>query len=144
MKTLEWVLENYNNLETVFDTRLGRRRLLPYLTEEQLTELGLELKDEYKGKHVPTKEWTEENIVEELRGDTEFGIEKATRHRGISASLMWEVCMAWCTVLENGLDEEYKDDYGYYGDKLFKAIDGYYNFGLVDKDTFGESFYEEW
>ena len=142
MKSLDWILENYEEFETSIDNRLGSR-LCQFLTEEQMKKIGFELKDEYKENReiIP---WTEENILKQLKEDLEFGIEKAVDHRGISASLMWEVCMGWCAVLENGLDKKYEDDYGYYGDKLFKAIDEMYNFKLVGKDTFGEDFYTNW
>lgn len=87
------------------------------------------------------KEWTEENILAQLRADVEFAIEKAVNHRGISAGLMNGVLVAWCIVLENGLEHT---DYSWYGDKLIKKIDELYGFGLVDNDTFDSSFYEEW
>lgn len=35
------------------------------------------------------REWTRENILEQLKSDVEFGFEKALDQRGISASLMW-------------------------------------------------------
>lgn len=141
MKSLEWVLENFSNLETCLDDRLGKR-LCQFLTDEQMSKIGYSYENkEERPEIVP---WTEENVLKQLKKDLAFGIRKATGHRGISASLMWEVCLGWCTVLENGLDKKYKDDYGYYGDKLFKAIDEKHNFGLVSKDTFDKDFYEEW
>lgn len=96
----------------------------------------------YTGKteFIP-KEWNEENILAQLKEDVEFGIEKATNHRGISANLMFNVVKAWCKILENGLDTT---DYGWYGDKLFKAVDEYYKFGFVNEDTFNSSFYDRW
>ena len=135
-------IENLNKMETSFDCRLGSRMTL-FLTKEQMEKIGYTINDDsdYPKTQI---EWTEENVLKQLREDVEFGIEKATGHRGISASLMWEVCMGWCTILENGLDKQYEDDYGYYGDKLFKAIDEYYNFGLVNENTFDEKFYESW
>lgn len=140
MKTLEWVLENYKNLETL-DDRLGRR-ICQFLTDEQMTKIGYS----WEGVDRPDNiiPWTEENVLKQLKKDLDFGIEKATGHRGISASLMWDVCLAWCLILENGLYEEYIDNYGYYGDKLFKAIDEKYNFGVVNENTFDAEFYEEW
>lgn len=66
---------------------------------------------------------------------------KALDHRGISASLMFDVCRAWCIVLENGLENT---EYGWYGDKLFKALDQKYKFGLINEETFSKTFYEEW
>jgi hypothetical protein len=54
---------------------------------------------------------------------------------------MFDVVKSWCKILENGLDES---DYGWYGDILFKAVNDYYNFDLVNKDTFDDEFYKEW
>ena len=53
---------------------------------------------------------------------------------------MYEVCRAWCIVLENGLEDT---DYGWYGDKLFKAIDNKYGWGLAD-ELYDDEFFEEW
>ena len=82
-----------------------------------------------------------ENILAQLRADTEFAIEKAMNHRGISAGLMNDVLTSWCIVLENGLEHT---DYGWYGDKLIKEIDKMYGFGLVTEDTFDDDFYKDW
>lgn len=139
MKSVKWVLDNYDNLKTLMEDRFGKR-FASFLSEEQMKQIGLELKDEYKGKHIP-KVWNEENVLAQLKEDVAFGIEKALDHRGISASLMFDVCRAWCIVLENGLENT---DYGWYGDKLFKALDQKYNFGLIKEDTFSKAFYEEW
>jgi len=146
MKTLETILENYEGMETL-DARLGRR-LCQFLTIEQMAKIGFTFQDkESEQNHKPIA-WTEENVLKQLKEDLEFGIEKATHHRGLSAGMMWEVCHAWCEVLENGLDKEFDPhsdaDYGYYGDKLFKAIDKKYNFGLVKPNTFNKEFYREW
>lgn len=148
MKTLQWTLENLDKIETFIDSRL-ERRLIPFMSKEQIKkrfESNVEDKKELEKtleEHVQL-EWTEENIIAQLKDDTEFGIEKASNHRGISASLMWDVCRAWCTILENGLDEQFKDDYGWYGDKLFKAINEKYNFSLIDIYTFDDTFYRGW
>ncbi len=88
----------------------------------------------YKGEeeYIP-KEWTEENIIAQLKVDLDFAIEKATNLRGISSSLMYDVLKSWCIVLENGLEDT---EYGWYGDKLIKAVDEYYGFGLYKADDF--------
>lgn len=139
MKSVKWVLDNYKDLQTFLDDRFGRR-FAEFLSVEQMKQIDIELKDEYKATHIP-KVWNEENVLAQLKEDVEFGIEKATNHRGISASLMFDVCKSWCVILENGLE---KTEYGWYGDELFKAIDEKYGFGLVQEDTFDEVFYEEW
>lgn len=140
MKSLEWVMENMGSLKGCLDERFGSR-MCQFLTEEQIKKtLNYELKEEYK-QNRKVLEWTEENVLKQLKDDVEFGIEKATNHRGISASLMYEVCQSWCKVLENGLENT---DYGWYGHLLFEAIDKHYNFGLVDEHTFDEDFFKEW
>ena len=139
MKTLDYVKEHIHEIEQ--DSFLDRRftkRFLDFLPVEEFEKYGFE----YNGtdEHV-AKEWTEENILAQLRADVEFAIEKGVNHRGISAGLMNGVLVAWCIVLENGLEST---DYGWYGDKLIKKIDELYGFGLVNNDTFDPSFYEEW
>ena len=134
MLSLEFVKEHLNCIEK--DKFLDKRftkRFIDYLPTTEWEDYGFAYigKDEY----IP-KEWTEENILDELKGNLEFTIEKALGHRGISASLMYDVLKSWCIVLENGLEET---EYGWYGDKLIKAIDEYYNFGLYNADDFIES-----
>lgn len=143
MLTLDYILNNYDKFETPLEDRLGRR-LAQFLTDEQMAKLGMSYNLEEGQVRPAVVPFTEENVLKQLRDDCAFGIEKATNHRGISAGLMHDVCLGWCAILENGLDKEYENDYGYYGDKLFKAIDEMYDFGLVDEDTFDEVFYEEW
>ncbi len=139
MKTLEYVKKNIDEIE--LDEYLDKRftkRFIDFLPSNEWEKFGYE----YVGKkeYVP-KEWTEENILAQLRDDVEFAIEKATNHRGISAGLMNNVLKSWCIILENGLENT---DYGWYGDKLIKAIDKYYEFGLVTDKTFDDSFYKKW
>ena len=139
MKTLEYVKEHIDEIE--LDEFLDKRftkRFIDFIPSDEWNKYGYE----YVGKneYIP-KEWTEENILAQLRDDVEFAIEKATNHRGISAGLMNNVLKSWCIVLENGLENT---DYGWYGDKLIKAIDKCYGFGLVTDKTFDDSFYKKW
>lgn len=139
MKTLDYVKEHIDEIEQ--DTFLDKRftkRFIGFLPSSEWEKYGYKYTGE--GEYIP-KEWTEANILQQLRDDTEFAIEKATNHRGISASLMSGVLVAWCIVLENGLEST---AYGWYGDKLIKKIDELYGFGLIDDDTFDSSFYSEW
>lgn len=143
MKTLEYVKEHIDEIEQdKFIDRRFTKRFLDFLPVEEWEKCGFKYTGEEDEDDEPPhpKEWTEENILAQLKKDVEFGIEKAENHRGISASLMYAVCQAWCIVLENGL--EYTD-YGWYGDKLFIAIDKLYGFGLAD-DHFDREFYDEW
>lgn len=141
MLTLDYVKEHINDIER--DDFLDRRftsRLLDFIPCEEWEQFGFSLKEDAE---VPTpKEWTLENVLNQLKRDVEFGIEKAVNHRGISSELMTMVCCGWLDVLENtDID---RDLYGYYGSALFRAIDKYYNFGLVDENTFDDAFYEKW
>jgi hypothetical protein len=137
MKSLEWVLSHMDELETTLDDRVGRR-LVQFASDEQLKELGYTYTGEEKRTVV---EWNEENIIKQLRDDVEFGIEKATNHRGISSSLMYEVCNTWCKILENDLVD---CDYGWNGHNMFQKLDEKYNLGLNASQEFSGDFFEEW
>lgn len=100
MKTKQEVLENYKELETAIDNRFAKR-LVDYLTVDELKTIGLEVKDEYVDDWVVEKEWTEENIIKNLISDAKFGKEKAENERGISSALMTEVCEAWLFIIED-------------------------------------------
>lgn len=120
MKTIEEILKNYEEeWETFLDDRFGSR-LCQFLTEEQMESIGFSMKDEFKGQHI-VKEWTRENILEQLENDVEFGFEKALDRRGISSGLMFDVVRKWNKVLEEGLEDWDKDNYAMYGLPLFKA-----------------------
>lgn len=126
MKTINEILENYKDYEIFLEDRFGAR-FCYFLTPEQMEKIGFSLNDEYKDKYVP-KEWTEENVIEQLKQDVLFGWEKACDERGISADLMYEVVKSWCKVLENDL--QYFSDYSPYGKPLFKAVAQKYNIEL--------------
>lgn len=135
MLSLEYVKEHISEIE--FDDYIGDRRFtkrfVDFLPTSEWGKFGYGYKGEEE--YIP-KEWTEENIIAQLKADLDFAIEKATNHRGISSSLMYDVLKSWCIVLENGLE---KTEFGWYGDKLIKAIDEYYGFGLYVADEFIES-----
>lgn len=140
MKTLEWVKEHIKEVDQDWIDHRFTKRFIDFIPVDEWKTFGFS----YTGpeNEKPTvKEWTEENVLAQLKSDVAFGIEKATNHRGISSSLMYDCVKAWCVVLENGLEDT---DYGYYGHSLFQAVDEKYNFGLVTADTFGESFFEQW
>lgn len=140
MKTLEYVKNHIDEFERddLCDRRFTKR-FIDFLDVSEWEKFNFKLKE--GAEHKP-KEWTEENILKQLKDDLEFGIEKALNHRGISSELMTMVCLAWLDVLE---DEDIdRNTYGYYGSELFKAIDKKYGFGLVLEDTFDSVFYMEW
>lgn len=129
MKTLEYVKEHYDEFEadTFFDRR-WTKRFIDFLPTEEWEHYGFA----YTGETERTaKEWTEENILSQLKEDVDFGFEKATDERGISSELMAMVVNSWCKVLENGLNLDGDD--GYYHIKQFKVVDTYYGWGLADK-----------
>ncbi len=127
IKTINEILENYSEYETSLDDRFGSR-LCEFLTNEQVEKIGFEFKDEYTFNRK-IKDWTEENIIQQLKEDVKFGWQKCQDQRGISAELMSHVVRAWCKVLENNLHDVY---YGYYGDNVFKTVDREYGFGITN------------
>ena len=118
MKTIKEVLNNYDNYKTVLEDRFGIR-FVEFLTIKEMKRIGFKLKDEYKKDWKP-KEWNEENVIEQLKEDIQFGIEKAENERGISSSLMFEVVKSWLKVLEDEETLKYFDDYYDYG------VNGFY------------------
>ncbi len=129
MKKLEEVLNNYEEYRVELEDRFGRR-LLDFLTLEQAEKIGFEIKDEYKKDWKVEKEWTRENILEQLEKDVRFGWEKACDERGISSSLMFSVVMSWNKVLEEGLEDFDEDNYAMYGKPLFIATAEKYGWDL--------------
>jgi hypothetical protein len=121
MKTLEQILEYKSQ---ALDGR-DLHRLCEFIPEADLPKLGIELKDEYVGKHE-AKPFTREAILDQLKKDVEFGFEKALNQRGISSSLMAEVVKMWNWILEDGLEDF--DEYPQYGLPLFKATAVKYGF----------------
>lgn len=113
MKKIKEILKDYDNYKTFLDDRFGRR-FADFLTIEEMKSVGFDLEDKYKDNWQP-KEWNEQNIIEQLKADIEFGIEKAEDERGISSSLMFDVVKSWLKVLEDEEILEYFEDYYDYG-----------------------------
>jgi hypothetical protein len=143
MKTIEEILNNYEiEWETPIDDRFGAR-LCQFLTEEQMESIGFSMR-EYKEQYVP-KEWTRENILEQLKDDVEFGFEKALDQRGISSGLMFDVVRKWNKVLEEGLEDWGEEHYAMYGLPLFKATAVKYGWdNPIGDDDGDESKYGEY
>lgn len=133
MKTLEQILKYESN------TLDGRdlTRLAAFIPEDKMSDLGLELHPEWKGKHVPI-EFNRENVLKKLEGDLSFAFEKALDKRGISAGLMYSVIQMWNWILEEGL-EDFKN-YAQYGLPLFKATAVKYGFENPIGDDEGNEF----
>lgn len=122
MKDLQQVKEMYKS-KTIDGRDLSR--LAQFIPESELKDFGLELKEEYVGKHEHI-EFTKENILVQLENDVEFGFEKALNQRGISAGIMAEVVQMWNWILEEGLERF--DYYPMYGLPIFKATALKYGF----------------
>lgn len=139
MKSLEYVKDHIDEIEhdKIIDQRFTKR-FLDFVSVDEWEHYGFKFVG--KGDIPKPKEWTEENILAQLKEDVEFGIEKAENHRGISASLMYDVCRSWCAILENGLENM---EYGWYGNKLFEAIDKKYGWCLTEGHFDGD-FFENW
>lgn len=134
MKSLQQVKENYKS-----QTLDGRdiSRLMQFIPEPELKDFGIELKDEYVGKHKH-KKFTKKNILKQLRDDVDFGFEKALNQRGLSAGMMYSVVSMWNWVLEEGLENF--EDYAQYGLPLFKATAVKYGFDNPIGDKNGDEY----
>jgi len=132
MKTIEQILSDYQS-----QTLDGRdiSRLAQFLTDEQLSTLGFDVKEEFKGTRQIV-EWTRENVLAQLQKDVDFGFEKALNQRGISAGLMYNVVQMWNFFLEEGLEDF--STYAMYGLPLFKATAVMYGFDNPIGDDTGE------
>ena len=142
MLSLEYIKEHIKDIEQdkFLDTR-WTKRILDFLPYEEWEQYGFKPGKDFDPSTYKPKEWTEENLMDQLKEDVDFAIDKATNHRGISASLMNDVLISWCIVLENGLENT---PYGWYGDKLIKALNEKYNLGYNMDEIFDEEFYEDW
>lgn len=124
MKTFEQIKEGYYS--KCIDGR-DLERLSAFISESELENFGLVLKEEAKGTWEH-EELTRESVIKQLEEDVAFGFEKATNERGISSSLMYAVVQMWNWILEEGLEDF--DDYGSYGMPLFKATAEKYKFKI--------------
>lgn len=139
MKTRDSILEEVKNgrkSKIEFIDSRDYSRLLKFFEPNEWSHFGFEPKKDA----VLTKpiEWTKENILESLKGDVEFGFEKALNKRGISASCMNEVIKMWMWVLEDDLSEN--DDYAEYGLPLLKAVAVKYGFPNEIGDDYGNEY----
>jgi len=108
MKTMEQILKYESK---TLDGR-DSYRLMAFIPEDKLSTIGVTLKDEFVGTHVP-EPLTKENILSHLKEDLAFAFEKALNKRGISASCMHSVICMWNWILEEGLEDF--DEYAQYG-----------------------------
>ena len=136
MKTLTQI-KNFYKCNTLDGRDLTR--LAQFIPKEQLNDFGLELNEEYKGKHKAMP-FIKENILNQLKEDVEFGFEKALGQRGISSSLMFNVVNMWNWILEEGLENWDEDNYAQYGLPLFKATAVKYGFDNPIGDDNGNEY----
>lgn len=95
-----------------FDNR-DKNRFLSYVPFDRVEELGFELKEgTTEDNWGVVKEWSEEQVLKDLKTDVFFAREKAEDQRGISAACMFATINMWCRLLENDLYQENYDDYG--------------------------------
>jgi hypothetical protein len=125
MLTLDEAIETHK--ERCFDHR-DTFRLSKFVPVARLGELGIELKEGSTLDDSTTIPWTKENIMERLESDVKFGYEKARDGKGISSSLMFSCVAMWNRILQEGL--EGFDDYGSYGEPLFRATAEKYGWEL--------------
>lgn len=138
MKTIEQIIE-YKS-DNFIDGR-DVSRLVAFIPEDKFEAMGIELKEEFKGKHEH-EELTKENVLKHLKEDLDFAFEKALDQRGISSSLMHGVICMWNWVLEEGLEDF--DEYTMYGLPTYKATALKYGFdNPIGDDAGDEPKYEE-
>lgn len=114
MKTIDEIISNYEEYETFVEDRFGKR-FCEFLAIDQIDKIGFTTTNL---NHKP-KEWTYNNVLKQLKEDAEFGLEKAQDQRGISSSLMYDVCVSWCKIIEK---EDLILDYASYGIETFENI----------------------
>lgn len=124
MKTLEQIVKYESQAIDGRDTS----RLIEFIPEDMLAAMGVVLKPEYVGKHIP-KPLTREAIIEQMGKDVDFGIEKYMDQRGLSTSAMTDAVRMWLWVLE---DEGAPDPHAFYGGHLFEAVAKHYGFPVPD------------
>ena len=129
MKTIDWVKEHYDELEkdNWFDRR-WTKRFLDFLPWKEWKEYGFNTTENFNAEEYTPKDWTEQNILEQLEEDVRFGYQKAVDGRGISSELMADVVDTWCKILENGLN--LNGDDGYYHIRQFEVVAEHYGWEL--------------
>lgn len=122
MKTQKEVLEAVKagkKSEAIDGRDFGR--LVNFFPFEEWEHFGYGLKENSSPSDLPPpKPWTEEVILEQLRGDLDFAFKKALGQRGLSSSSMFEVIRMWMWVLDDPL--QHHQEYAQYGLPLYKEV----------------------
>lgn len=110
MMTLDEAIEMMKQWDGAMDGRDMVRFLnfVPLSRAGELVDLKDTATEESWGEVLP---WTEENVLNNLKSDSQFGMEKAIGERGASVSCMFHVVNMWCLMLRNGLEETSYSDY---------------------------------
>ena len=84
MLSLEYMKEHIKDIEQdkFLDTR-WTTRMMQFIPYEELEKYGYKLNEDIDPSTYKPKEWTEENLMDQLKEDVDFAIYKATNHRGI-------------------------------------------------------------
>lgn len=127
MYDINYVKEHINEFEEdSFIDRRFTKRFIDFLPTSEWEKFGFRYTGE--DEYIP-KEWTEENVITQLKEDVQFGYEKAINERGISSELMAMVVNAWCKILQNGLNLNGND--GWYHKKQFTTVAEHYGWKLM-------------
>lgn len=139
MRTIEeiksLIREPENKCDIFSHTYYTTEAVIDFLTEQEIIELGMgvELKYEYKGKHIPI-EFTKENIMKKLEVHVCKGFKSALDKISLYAQMEYNIVCTLNWILDEGLDnfKEYK----YYGLPVFKATALKYGFNNpIGQDT---------
>lgn len=123
MKSLTDAMAFVKSWDGAIDNR-DKGRFAEFVPFERIAEAGLEPVDGItKEGWGDTTEWTEENVLKQLKEDVKFGLEKARGQRGISVHAMFCCVNLWCHLLENGLAEI---GYTGYGVEFFEKVAEHY------------------
>ena len=109
--------------------------VLPFATAEQLrpfTKDDVDLDEFEKELSEHRKEYTKENILEEMKGYLEFAFGKAYDERGLSAIRSIQKMQTYLVMLDNEELAEQITEFEDYGLPQLRAIDRLYFEGKVD------------
>lgn len=125
------------------DTKFKQDDFFGFQTSDMLSYLDFEharpwLKDEATPDKWKTTPLTPEAVKAEIVGYLPFAWEKATNHRGLSASRSIEHMRAWLWLLGDTEALDYigqDENWGQYGAKCLKYIGDRYGFAMPDDDA---------